>query len=344
MAEYLKWISENTPARWWCDGAIMEYLEKALPYGAAGVTSNPKLACEGYKHDWEYWKPKLQDLKDVKGDERSIQMYQRIITPMAKAVEHIYHATNGRDGYACVQMNPLLATDTQGMVELARRANSWAPNISIKVPCTKSGIKAVEILAAEGIALTVTMGFAMAEMIGVAKAYEIGYAKAIENGVKPRHCHCVMFGHRIPNYLRQIVKERNLTNISDNDCKLAALALVRRTYEMLVEGNYKCELFCAGMLEYETMRMMAGAKMLITFPWLYTNLVDNKPEGKDWECGINDPFPQDVLDRLLTIPEFKEMYDDDGLPPDEWFNHGPMQWAIGDFTQLGWVGMQNLPL
>ncbi len=344
MAGYLKWIAENTDNRWWCDGAILSRLEEALPYGAVGVTSNPKLAREGYEHDWDYWQPRIQDLKDLKGDEKSLALYQRIITPMAKRVEPIYHATNGRDGYACVQMSPLLAADTQGMIEMARRVNKWAPNLSIKIPCTMAGINAIETLSSEGIGLTVTMGFAMAEMIGVAEAYEKGRAKAIAKGIKPRHCHAVFFAYRaMYTHIARIIMERDNQVVTPRDIELGVGILIKRALNIYEERGYHAEIFGGG-LTYDQLHMMAGAKMLIVMPWINAHTADKMIPPEGMSAGYRDPMPWDSLERLMTIPEFRRMYEDDGLPPEKWFTDGPMQWAIAEFIGLGWLGLQGLKI
>ncbi|MDI6894245.1 MAG: fructose-6-phosphate aldolase [Bacillota bacterium] len=53
----------------------------------------------------------------------------------------------------------VLARDTAGMVEEARRLASLAPNVVVKIPVTEDGLRAVKILSGEGIATNVTLVF-----------------------------------------------------------------------------------------------------------------------------------------------------------------------------------------
>ncbi len=65
----------------------------------------------------------------------------------------------------------VIALDSAGMInEEAHKLVTWAPNIVVKIPLTKEGLKAVRILAAEGIKTNVTLCFSAAQALLVAKA------------------------------------------------------------------------------------------------------------------------------------------------------------------------------
>ncbi|HHT85306.1 MAG TPA: fructose-6-phosphate aldolase [Firmicutes bacterium] len=56
-----------------------------------------------------------------------------------------------------------LSMDFQGMIEEARDLASIAPNVVIKIPMTKDGLKAVKVLSQEGIKTNVTLVFSAAQ-------------------------------------------------------------------------------------------------------------------------------------------------------------------------------------
>ena len=64
----------------------------------------------------------------------------------------------------------VISLETAGMVREARQLVKLAKNIVVKVPLTKEGLKAVKILAAEGIKTNVTLCFSAAQALLVAKA------------------------------------------------------------------------------------------------------------------------------------------------------------------------------
>jgi transaldolase len=64
----------------------------------------------------------------------------------------------------------VISLDTSGMLEEAHQLVKLAKNIVVKVPLTKDGLKAVKLLAAEGIKTNVTLCFSAAQALLVAKA------------------------------------------------------------------------------------------------------------------------------------------------------------------------------
>ncbi len=64
----------------------------------------------------------------------------------------------------------VVATDTEGMVEEARRHASLAANVVVKIPLIPEGLKAVKILSAEGVKTNVTLCFSAVQALMAAKA------------------------------------------------------------------------------------------------------------------------------------------------------------------------------
>ena len=64
----------------------------------------------------------------------------------------------------------VIGLKTEKMVEEARELSTLAPNIVIKIPMTKEGIKAVKILENEGIKTNVTLVFSQNQVLIAAKA------------------------------------------------------------------------------------------------------------------------------------------------------------------------------
>ncbi len=63
----------------------------------------------------------------------------------------------------------VLSLDTEGMVEEAKKLANIAPNIAIKIPMTREGIKATHILSRRGINVNVTLVFSPSQALLAAK-------------------------------------------------------------------------------------------------------------------------------------------------------------------------------
>ncbi len=64
----------------------------------------------------------------------------------------------------------VISTESAGMVEEARKLAKIATNVVVKIPCTAEGLKAVKVLAAEGIKTNVTLVFSMSQALLAARA------------------------------------------------------------------------------------------------------------------------------------------------------------------------------
>ena len=120
--------------KFFVDTADVEEIKKAVELGMCdGVTTNPSLIMKSGR-----------DQKEV-------------ILEIAKIVS----------GPISVEA---ISEDTEGMVKEAEEFATWAPNIVVKVPMTKEGIKAVRILKEKNIPTNVTLVFSSSQALLAAKA------------------------------------------------------------------------------------------------------------------------------------------------------------------------------
>jgi len=85
----------------------------------------------------------------------------------------IYDETEGADGFASLEVSPLIANDTQASIEAAKRlfAKLDRPNAMIKIPGTPDGIPAIERCLADGLNINITLLFGVENYEQVAWAY-----------------------------------------------------------------------------------------------------------------------------------------------------------------------------
>lgn len=162
------------------DGTFQDLIDKS---GVVGVTSNPAIFQKaiGSSDDYDEGMSHLLDLEPTDVYEKlaieDIQMASDLFRP-------VYDRTEGKDGYVSLEVSPLLAHDTDGTVEEAKRlfAEVGRPNVMIKIPATPEGIPAIEEVIASGINVNVTLIFAVQNYIDVAEAYIKGLERRAEAG------------------------------------------------------------------------------------------------------------------------------------------------------------------
>jgi transaldolase/glucose-6-phosphate isomerase len=142
--------------------------------GLRGQTSNPtifeKAITGGQFYSDITDSPEAKKL-DAKGVYEKIAI--RDVQDATDIFKGVYAETKRRDGYVSLEVSPLLANDTQGTIDEARRL--WKSvnreNVMIKVPATPEGVPAIRQLLEDGININITLLFAQSAYELVAEAY-----------------------------------------------------------------------------------------------------------------------------------------------------------------------------
>jgi len=94
-----------------------------------------------------------------------------------------FERTHGADGFASIEVSPLLARSTDET--LPRRAASRSrrpPNVLVKIPATAEGVPAIRAAIAEGISINVTLIFSVTVYEQVVEAYLSGLEARVARG------------------------------------------------------------------------------------------------------------------------------------------------------------------
>ncbi|OGA39867.1 MAG: transaldolase [Betaproteobacteria bacterium RIFCSPLOWO2_12_FULL_65_110] len=145
--------------------------------GVRGVTSNPSIFEKAISGSRDY----AGLIADASRQGRSAkaiyeQLAIRDIRDAADVLRTVHAETGARDGFVSLEVSPVLANDTEGTVDEARRL--WREvgrgNLMIKVPGTPAGIPAIRALIGDGINVNVTLLFSQAAYEQAAEAYVSG--------------------------------------------------------------------------------------------------------------------------------------------------------------------------
>lgn len=105
----------------------------------------------------------------------------------------VHERSGGTDGRVSIEVDPRLAQDADATAALARRL--WTavgrPNLFIKIPATRKGLKAITSVVAEGISVNVTLIFSLDRYREVMDAYQTGLEQALDAGLDLSGIHSV---------------------------------------------------------------------------------------------------------------------------------------------------------
>ena len=160
-------------------------MERMIREGEAyGVTSNPSIFEKSISSSAAY-DDTLQSMAwaGLSKEQIYIELVREDIQAAADLFLPVFEATGGVDGMVSVEINPLLAHDTEKSIEDGRAL--WAQmnrrNVMIKVPATKAGLPVIKALISEGINVNATLIFSIPRYIEVMEAYIAGLEDRLSN-------------------------------------------------------------------------------------------------------------------------------------------------------------------
>ena len=155
--------------------------------GLGGVTLNPAIFDKAIDSREDY----AGAIEALAADRALLprQIYERLSVDDVRAASDLlrplYEHSEGRDGFASLEVSPELADDTGGTLAEARAF--WTaldrPNVMIKVPGTPAGLPAIQTLIAEGINVNVTLLFSRDVYRRVALAHLDGLEARVARGM-----------------------------------------------------------------------------------------------------------------------------------------------------------------
>lgn len=340
MAEnkFLKWMTANTKSVYWHDSAVIAELDEAIENGARGVTTNPFLINASLRANPEYWAERMEKIPaELKGDEKVEALLHGVTGFIAEKLAPFREEGFGK-GYCCAQTSPLCPGKAEYMIEQAKRYAAWAPNIVIKMPATKAGLKAYEECAALGLNVAATVSFTVPQVLAFGAAFQRGVERAKANGIKPGLGIAVLMVGRTDDYLRDVMQDTG-AGCSEEDIIWSGLACMKRAYEIFKEKEYDCVLMPAGCRGAHHITELAGAEMIMSIAPKIAGMLQSVDTFKE---GIANPVDPAVVKRLQTMPEFVKAYEPDGMSTDEFIAYGATNRTLTQFVECGWNPLMAL--
>ncbi|AGA90328.1 transaldolase [Thioflavicoccus mobilis 8321] len=175
----------------WLDSLSRQMLEdgslerRIRDQGLTGITSNPAIFAKTMGKSPHYDAPLAAALEQAAGAEG---LYEALaVADVREACDlllPVYHSSDGADGFVSLEVSPHIAYDPLATIRQARAL--WdevgRPNLFIKVPGTRPGRHAVEVLLYEGINVNITLLFGVDAYRETLEAYMKAMQRRREHG------------------------------------------------------------------------------------------------------------------------------------------------------------------
>jgi transaldolase len=325
------------PTDYWNDSCALAELEYAVARGATGATSNPSIVLEVLGKERAYWTPRIKELAAANPSWTETDITWAVVEEMAVrgagALEPVFVREGGHKGRLSIQTNPANYPNAERMLEQGARFARLAPNMQVKFPATRAGIRAIEQATAAGVSINATVSFTVAQAIAAAEAVERGLAALAARGedataVTPV---CTLMVGRLDDWMRVLV-ERDGIAIHPDALNWAGIAVFKRAYGIFRERGYRTRLLAAAYRHRLHWTELVGGDVVLTIPHAWQ--VRFNASGITPDARIDDPLdPATVRELLDRIPDFGRAYEPDGLTIDEFDGFGPTVRTLRGFIR-----------
>jgi transaldolase len=166
-------------------GALQLYIDEL---SVTGLTSNPTIFDHAIRNSADY-DDDISRLasQGTSGEYLFFELAAADISRAADLFAPIFDRTDEVDGWASLEVSPLLARDAKATLAAAKQLHEKCgkANLFIKIPGTAEGLPAIEEAIFAGVPVNVTLLFSPEQYVVAAEAYLRGVERRIQAGLNP---------------------------------------------------------------------------------------------------------------------------------------------------------------
>ncbi len=332
------YMKKNSKTVLWNDSADPKELKDALTWGIVGATCNPVIALTALKADKEHWVSRIKDYAKAHptatDDAIGWAMVKELSVNAAKLFEPEFEKQNGRNGRLSIQTDPRNFRDAKALSDQALEFSQLAKNMIVKIPVTSEAISAFEEATYKGVSINATVSFSVAQTIAVAEAVERGLKRREAEGkdISQMGPVCTIMVGRVDDWVKVGAAKMN-TQVDPEILEWAGVAVFRHAHKVYTERGYRTRLLSAAFRNHIHWSEIIGGDSVISPPYAWQVEINEMGITPNLN-SVNEPVEARILDPLLeNFPEFRKMYDVDGLKVEEFTNFGATLRTLRGFLQ-----------
>jgi transaldolase len=322
MENYFSRVQKLTPTRFWINNVTRSEADLAIKSGAAGCTQNPSYVWKilSDSEDAQYARGLLGDFVKHESDNAAVlvRLQRELVGDIAKRFMPLYEESGGMAGYVSIQGDPC-HEDAESIIKAARFNREAGPNIMAKIPATEEGIRAMAVLAPEGVPINATECMAVRQVLDVCDTY-VEASKKLKH---PAPFYFSLITGIYDEYLQKRVREKGI-DINQDVLWQAGIGIAKKVRAIVDERRYPCGFIGGGARGLHHFTEMVGADANITINW--RGAADKLIEmDAPVVSRFLQPFPYSVEDELVEkLEDFRKAYFINAIKPCEYEEFGPV--------------------
>ena len=316
----------TTSTELWNDSCSVEELKYSIENGASGATANPVIVGDVLNKEMRLWKERIKELiienPVATEDDIAWKLTEEMSVKGAKLLEPIFNKGNGKKGRLSIQTHPKYYRNSELMVDQAIYFNSLAPNIIVKVPVTKAGVKAIEEATYNGVSINATVCFTVPQCLSVGEAVERGLKRRKDEGkdISTIGPVCTVMVGRLDDWLKIVADKKDIVT-NPEYLEWAGVAVMKKAYKIFQERKYTTRLLSAATRNYMHWSEFIGGDVVITI----THKWQKRLNASDVEVlpRIEKAVKLTIINELnKKFDDFRKAYSENGIPVDLFDQYG----------------------
>ncbi len=332
---YFARVYNLTGTKFWINNVTPDEARMAIEAGALGCTQNPSYTWKILNHPemGKNAEELISELIRETTDNNEVEciLQRKLVKGISDIFMDVWKATHGEHGFVSIQGDPIHEEDPKVIINEGRKNREMNPNVMIKIPATKAGLIAMEVLLHENTPVNATEVMGITQALDVCKLYREISEKT---GKKPKIFYSLITGI-YDEYLQKYVEKEGI-DINPDILYMAGLIIAKKVYNMTKSQYPEVGFIGGGVRGLHHFTEMVGGDVCITMNWpgqAEELLKSNFPVVP----RFFNPSPEKYIDELLIkIPDFRKAYMTDGLKVEEYEHFGPV-----DYFRLIFDGSWN---
>lgn len=310
----------------WMDSFNRMHHEYALNHGCKGITTSPTWVGHMLVDEIDQETNAIRRIiaENPAWDEREITWQWTLEKGRERSACMLseWNKGNPRNGRFSIQLSVYDYRDAEKMLRMAREVHACGPNMQVKIPCTRAGVKVMEEATYEGISVMATLVYSLDQAVAAAEAIERGMARREQEGLSNQGLNpvCAVLLGMQEDWLKSYADANNI--ILDPEAFLyAGEAVCKQVYSIFRQRNYKTRVLVAYYRHHRHWSAFMGGDIIMTIPYkwqrrfeacdipLENNMVKPVPEIYLQQLNKLQPFRDAVTEHTLEIENF------DSFPP-----------------------------
>jgi len=304
--------ARNTPTALWNDSADPDELRQSISFGGVGATCNPTIAYTCINQRKDVWLPRITELAEEMPEATESEIGWQVVREMsieaAKLLEPIFEEHKGRNGRLSMQTDPRLARSAKALAD------------------------PIEDATYRGVSVNVTVSFSVPQAVATGEAIERGLKRREAEGkdVSTMGPVVTLMGGRLDDWLK-IVAKRDKLFLDPGHLEWGGVAALKRAYQEFQARGLRARVLSAAFRNVLQWSELVGGDLVVSPPFAWQKLINDS--GYKVVERIDEPVAPEIMETLLSIPEFVRAYEPDGMTPEEFDSFGATRRTLRGFLQ-----------